>query len=127
MHRSRCPEPAAGTADGSRSLALLLDAPGAVREGGDVEVYYDVCGLAKGALYTARVTVSHNGSGLKRLFGGGVAPVTETFDASASGPRERRHRSIDLDDLPAGSYTVTVSVTDEGERRRVREASFQIR
>lgn len=124
MHRSRCPQPGGTEAAG---MTLLLDAPGTTRAGGDVEVYYDVCGLEKGAPYTARVTVTRNESGLKRLFGGSAGPVSATFDGSASGPRERRHESVELDGLPAGSYTLTVSVADERERRRTRVATFQVR
>ena len=133
MHRSRCAPPVAGAvaepggAAKPQGMTLLLDSPGSVGEGGDVEVYYDVCGMDAGTPFTTRVTVTRSQSGLKRLFGGSVGPVTASFDETATGAAVRRHRSIDLDGLPAGAYTLSVSLTDDRERRRSREVTFQVR
>jgi hypothetical protein len=128
-HRSRCPAAAAaeGDAAGGRPLTLLVDEAGRQRAGGELELYYDVCGLADDAPFTTQVVVARNQSGLRRLLGGGVEPVRATFDEEASGPATRRHRGIDLEDLPAGTYTATVSITDGGGRRRSREIVFPIR
>ncbi|HVE79712.1 MAG TPA: serine/threonine-protein kinase [Gemmatimonadaceae bacterium] len=129
-HGTRCPAVEAAAADAAtrvRPLTLLLDAAGRQRAGGDLELYYDVCGLDEDAPFTTEVVISRNESGFRRLIGRGVEPVHATFDEEASGPATRRHRSIDLADLPEGSYTAEVVVTDGAGRRRTREIVFPIR
>jgi len=133
-HRSRCPVPSGGdgppnsSARGTtRTFSLLLDQGRATRRNGDAEIYYDVCGLEKGTAYTARVTVAKRQSGLRRLLGDAVAPVTETYEATARGPGMRHHRSIDLGGMPAGGYSITVAVTDAQGRRRTRSTTFVVR
>lgn len=132
-HRSRCPGvPAEGAAlagqsraaPAAASFAVLVDEARSVGAGGDVEVYYDVCGLEKGTSYTTRITVTLQQSGLQKLIGGRVAPITASFEEKARGPATRRHRSFDLGGMPRGSYTVRVRVTDENKRRRSEGTSF---
>ena len=143
-HRSRCPLPdamaAASAIAGPRAdakaapaaspaapaFSVLVDAVAARTPGGSLDVYYDVCGLAKGTAYTAQVTVSRNESGLKRLLGRSVQPVSVSIDGRADGPAERHHETIAFGDMPAGSYTVDVAVSDAAERRRVRSTTFQV-
>ena len=144
-HRSRCPVPSAlanaapagtdaraaapGTpaaTPAAQPFSTLVDAVGARKPGGSLDVYFDVCGLADGTTYTASVTVSRNESGFKRLLGRSVAPATLTIDGRASGPAERHHETLDIGDMPSGSYTVDVSVTDALDRRRTKSTSFQV-
>jgi hypothetical protein len=135
-HRSRCPSVAAtpatanpsGGSDGaSHPFSLMVDGAGAIRRDGDAEVYYDVCGLEKGAAFTTRVTISKSESGLSRFLGRSAGPVTDKFEETASGPATRRHRSLDMDGMPGGSYWVNVVVTDHQGRRREEGTSLRVR
>ena len=141
-HRSRCPVPStvatapAGGSAGALSVkdtppraqpfSVLIDAVRARRPGGSLDLYYDVCGLQDGTSYTASLTVSRNESGFKRLLGRSVAPVMLTANGRADGPAERHHETIDFDDMPPGSYTVDLAVTDASDRKRTKSTSFQV-
>jgi hypothetical protein len=102
---------------------LLIDEIGSNQQG-DLDVYYDVCGLEKGTDFRTRISVVKNESGLRRLIGG-VSPVTESFDESANGPATRRHRTLSFGAMPAGAYTLFVSVTDPGGNRQTKDIEFQ--
>ena len=138
-HRSRCPlpsamiaagnvdaKPAAGSERSAQAFSVLIDAVGARKPGGSLDLYYDVCGLQEGTAYAARLTVTRNESGFKRLLGRSVEPVMVTVDGRADGPAERHHETIDFDDMPPGSYTVDLAVTDASDRKRSRSTSFQV-
>ena len=135
-HRSRCavtstPPPSTGAAksadtDGPRPLSVLLDAVGTLDRGDDLDVYYDVCGLASDASFTTSVTVKRNGGGLRKLFGGGVGPVTATYDERARGEATRRHRTVAFNEMPTGSYTLELTVTDAAGRVRTKSTAFQV-
>ena len=140
-HRSRCPLPSAAAsaapavnpdakavdaAPSAQPFSVLIDAVGARKPGRNLDVYYDVCGLTDGTAYTARVTVSRNESGFKRLLGRSIAPVTLTVDGRADGPAERHHETIDFGDMPSGSYTVDLAVSDAADRKRTRSTTFQV-
>jgi len=130
-HRSRCPAVASSDADldaamrrpVTRRTSLLIDEIGSNQQG-DLDVYYDVCGLEKGTDFRTRISVVKNESGLRRLIGG-VSPVTESFDESANGPATRRHRTLSFGAMPAGAYTLFVSVTDPGGNRQTKDIEFQ--
>jgi hypothetical protein len=137
-HRSRCPavtvaaaNPAGDTGAASagkpRPLSLKVDDAGAISRGGDAEVYYDVCGLEKGTSFTTSVTITKSESGLNRLLGRGAGSVRGKYDEAASGPATRRHRTLDMDGMPAGTYQVNVVVVDEKGRRREEATSLRIR
>ena len=137
-HRSKCPSVAAsptlalggdsgGAAAKTRPFTLMVDDAGSIRSGGDADVYYDVCGLEDDAAFTTRVTIARQESGLSRLFGRSAGPVTARYEESASGPAERRHRTLDMDGMHSGSYWVSVTVTDAKGRRREEGASLRVR
>ena len=131
-HRSRCPA-VAGTRDidleeamrrpAGSQMSLLVDGIGS-NQRGDLEVYYDVCGLDKGTDFRTRISVARNESGFRRLIGG-VPPVSESFDESASGPATRRHRTLSFGEMPPGTYTLLVSVTGPDGKRRSKDIEFQ--
>ncbi len=131
-HRSRCPA-VARTRDidldeamrrpTGAQMSLLVDGIGSNQQG-DLDVYYDVCGLEKGTDFRTRISVVKNESGFRRLLGG-VSPVAESFDESASGPATRRHRTLSFAEMPAGTYTLFVSVTDPGGKRQTKDIEFQ--
>jgi hypothetical protein len=106
-------------------FTILMDAPGAQDEGDDLDVYYDVCGLAPGTPYTTKVSVTRNGF-LNRLVGRSAGPVTATWNESAGSNAVRRHRTLDSDELPAGQYTLSLTITDGSDRVRERKISFYI-
>ncbi|GAC1686883.1 MAG: hypothetical protein NVS9B3_05350 [Gemmatimonadaceae bacterium] len=129
-HRSRCARaaiaPGADSVTASRSLSLLVDAVGAQTPGRALQLYYDVCGLPKGAPFSTRAVVSRNESGLRRFLGSSVSPVVMSFDETADGPSTRRHETLDIGELPSGSYGLDVVITDERGRRREKVIGFQI-
>ena len=132
MHRSRCPQAAQGPTDTVvtpaakvRPPAILVDDVGRLDAGSDLDVYYDICGLPAGEFKT-RITVVRNTSGLQRLLGRTSEPVSESYSERSTGAPLRRHRTIDMDGRPAGSYTLGVVVTDDKGRRRERYHEFQV-
>ncbi|HEU4643435.1 MAG TPA: serine/threonine-protein kinase [Gemmatimonadaceae bacterium] len=128
-HRSRCPRVAVAgdSAAPSSAFSVLVDAVGARESGDDLDVYYDVCGLERGTGFRTRVAVVKNESGLRRLLGHSVDPVTARFDESADGVATRLHHTLELGDVPPGSYSLSVVVTDERGRRRERGVEFVVR
>lgn len=131
-HRSRCPSTSSAAttsitdtnaARRPPSFAVLVDD----LERGETQVHYDICGLGKGTRYTTQITVKKKESGLKRFFTGNVAPVTAKFDDNSRGPAMRRHRTIEMSGMPAGSYSVAVVVTDDRGRRREGGTTLDIR
>ena len=131
-HRSRCIDSttgaaAAAPAGGTSSFSLLLDPVGSQRMGSDIDVYYDVCGLERGTPYRTDLTIRRKETGLKRLLGGGVEPIIESYEEKAGGPAVRRHRSFDLGDMPPGTYTLAISIVDNRGRKRDRTLDFHIR
>ena len=140
-HRSRCPSVGGAEAsmanrhagdsavvptEKARPFTLMLDDAGSIRQGGGAEVYYDVCGLPKGAGFTTRVTIAQTESGLSRLFGRSAGTVTGKYEETARGPATRRHVTLDMDGMPGGSYWVNVVVTDDKGRRREEGTSLRV-
>jgi predicted Ser/Thr protein kinase len=129
MHQSRCIPISAVTLAPSIGKAvpftILLDAPGVQDEGDDLDVYYDVCGLAPGTAYTTRVSITRNGF-LNRLVGRSADPVAVSYNESADSEAVRRHRTLDADELPAGRYTLSLTITDAADRVRERKTTFDI-
>jgi predicted Ser/Thr protein kinase len=128
-HRSRCipvsPVAVAPSISQAVPFTILMDAPGRQDEGDDLDVYYDVCGLAPGTSYTTKVSITRNGL-LNRLPGRSAKPITEMYNESAGSPAVRRHRTLDTDALPAGQYTVSLIITDASDRVRERRATLDI-
>ena len=131
-HRSRCPAVAGAHGidpDGverqpaAPQMSLLVDGIGSDQRG-DLDVYYDVCGLDKGTDFRTRISVVKNESRFRRLLDG-VSPVAESFDESASGPAMRHHRTLSLEAMPAGTYTLFVSVTGPAGKRQTKDIEFQ--
>ena len=128
-HESRCIPisalalaPSMGTAV---PFTILMDAPSGQDEGDDLDVYYDVCGLAPGTTYTTRVSITRNDF-LSRLVGRSVDPITATYSESASSSAVRRHRTLDAGELAAGQYTLSLTITDASDRVRERKATLDI-
>ena len=116
-HETRCPPATfAGplTADG---WTVMLDTPPARDVGDALVVHYDVCGMERQSPYSVQLTVARSGGALRRLLGG-PSPVVASYDERAASAAARGHRRVDLESLPAGTYSVELEVTDAGGRRR---------
>ncbi len=137
MHRSRCPAPTVaatsarltdGSADPAASpsapLLLLVDAIGTRNAGSDLDVYYDVCGLEDGASFVTHISVRRAGFAIP---GFRSPTIKESWNDRAGDNGARRHRELDFDGMPAGSYTVSVSMTDARGRSRERRVEFEVR
>ena len=123
-HGTRCPPATfAGplTADG---WTVMLDTPPARDVGDALVVHYDVCGMDRQSPYSVQLTIARSGGALRRLLGG-PSPVVASYDERAASSASRGHRSVDLETLPAGTYSVELEVTDAGGRRR--RASRELR
>ena len=86
-------------------------------EGSAAELYYEVYGLGRGALYHTVVRLEREGhrslfGAIRGLFGGGRAAVLLEFDAAAEGRVTRVHRAVALRDVAKGTYRLTVVITD---------------
>jgi GWxTD domain-containing protein len=101
-------------------------------QGGTVELYYEVYGLAPGAPYHTVVRLQRAGGrsllgAIRGLFGGGRPPVLLEFDAPADGPVTRVHRSVELRDATKARYVLSVTVTDPASGRTLtRERRFEV-
>ncbi len=100
--RSRCPR--------GGGFDLLVDRPGAVRQGSILALDYDVCGLRARTPYRLAVTLTHPGGRSVRV----------AYDETASGPRTRAHRRLGRVRFPPATYRLDVTVTDPEGRSRSR-------
>ncbi|HTH63374.1 MAG TPA: GWxTD domain-containing protein [Gemmatimonadales bacterium] len=122
----------AGGGDSTAVDSVLLNPLDRFPSGSVVELYFEVYGLAPGQTYHTEVRVERQGgrSILGRiggLFGGRHAPALLEFDAVAAGPVTRVHRGISLQDVPTGSYVLTLTLTDPASTRRiVKRQSLQV-
>lgn len=82
--------------------------------------------LASEASFTTWVSVKLNGGGLRKLFCGQLGPVTATYDERDRGEATRRHRTVAFDAMPAGSYTLELTVTDTAGRVPTKSTAFQV-
>jgi hypothetical protein len=115
---SRCPTEAA--MDGKRPFGVLLDSLGTAPQGSDLVVHYDVCGLEKGTPYKVKMSIVREGRGHA------ADRMTANFDDSSTGIGMRRQHMLAVAPLPAGSYRLTVVVTDDRGRKRDRDLPVKI-
>ncbi|MBK8004495.1 MAG: GWxTD domain-containing protein [Gemmatimonadetes bacterium] len=94
----------------------------------DLEVYYEVYGVAAGAPIRTELTVTkEGGGGFLGLFGSRKPAIRLGFEEQSEGPATRIHRTVSLADLAPGRYRVDVVVRNPegGERRSV--TSLEVR
>jgi serine/threonine protein kinase len=104
---------------------VMVDPVGVRKRGSDIKVSYDVCGLRKGQPYEAVIVAKRQQSKVGRLFGG-TDPVEMRFTEEAISGRSRQERTLATRKLPAGTYTLTVSVKDAKDRVRNVATTFEI-
>jgi GWxTD domain-containing protein len=98
--------------------SVLLNASAIFPEGGTVEAYYEVSGLAPGTRYRTAITLFRR----EGRHGSRARQVRElSFEEISATPLDRIHRTLELKDLRAGDYWLEVSVaTESGVRLRTR-------
>jgi GWxTD domain-containing protein len=95
----------------------------------EMELYYEVEGLSAGTQYMVKIAVrKQGGSGgiFRKVFGGGGAQISLKFDERASFPVTSTNRTLKLDKLKPGNYTLEVQVEDAQGRTDHRAQEFQV-
>jgi hypothetical protein len=111
--RSLCPT----TSDGKTPrFLLLMDPVPQVAAGSEVEIHYDVCGLASGTPYRGRVRFMQQG----KKGSAKPKPLVVSFKDQVDGVATRRHQQLDLASMKPGTYTLELSVADKQGRERKR-------
>jgi len=94
----------------------------------ELRLYYELHGLPIGEMYTTQVLVRRGSGGggvLKKIFGGGGTAISVRFEEQADA-QPGILRSIALDKLRPGTYTLEVTVTDIRGRKDRRQREFQV-
>jgi hypothetical protein len=115
---SRCPTGVA--MDGKRPFGVLVDSIGSTPQGSDLNVHYDVCGLAEGTPFKVKMSIVRDGTRHA------ADRMTANFDDASTGIGTRRVHSLAVSSLPAGSYRLTVIVTDDKGRKRDTDLAVRI-
>jgi GWxTD domain-containing protein len=104
---------------------IPLNPLGRVAVGGDLELYYQVFGLAAGATYRTVVEVRRDGR--RSLLGRRPSPVRLEFEGLADGPRTDVRRTISLQGVVRGTYVLVLRLTDPTSGTTlVRERRFTV-
>jgi hypothetical protein len=115
---SRCPTSVA--MDGKRPFGVLVDSIGSTPQGNDLNVRFDVCGLAEGTPFKVKMSMVRDGTRHA------ADRMTASFDDTSVGFGTRRVHSLAVASLPAGSYRLTVIVTDDKGRKRDTDLAVRI-
>ena len=94
----------------------------------ELRLYYELSGLPVGERYTTQVLVRRGSGGgglLKKIFGGGGAAISVRFEEQVDA-QPGILRTIALDKLRPGTYTLEVTVTDVRGRKDRRQREFQV-
>ena len=119
-NQSRCPTEVA--MDGKRPFGVLMDSIGSSLQGQDIAVRLDVCGLAEGTPFKTRLTLARTDGGRR----GAADRMQASFDDASTGIGTRRQHALAASSMPAGTYRLTVVVTDDKGRRRDTESMVRI-
>jgi hypothetical protein len=109
----RCRAAMPDFSDGDR--AVVIEPPGSIERGSEIELAYVVCGLEGDETFATRVTISPADGGgvvgrVGRLFGGGRDAFRESWDDEADGFATARTRAITPGDLQPGAYRISIDV-----------------
>jgi hypothetical protein len=115
--RSLCPAVRKGT---TPKFQLLMDPVPAAARGSEVEIRYDVCGLASGSAYNGRVRLlqpqPQRTAGKKKS--AKPAALVVNFRDRTDGPATRRQQELKLGSTKPGMYSLELTVTDSKGRDR---------
>ena len=103
---------------------VLLNPLDRYPSGSVAELYYELYGMAPGAIYHTEVRLERQGGRsvfgrIAGLFGGRRPPVQIEFDSPAAGPVTRVHRGVSLRGVAPGTYLLTVTLSDPASDRRI--------
>ena len=99
------------------------------RRSENMELYYEVEGLAQEAPYSVRIAVRRQGGSgglFRKIFGGGGAAISLKFEEQATFPVAATNRTLNLERLKPGRYTLEVLVEDGQGRSDRRAADFEV-
>lgn len=120
--RSLCPP----TRDGKTpQFRLLMDRVPQLAAGSEVEIHYDVCGLASGTPYQGRVRLVPQTP--KKKKSAKTKPVVVSFKDRVDGVATRRHQELNLGSTKPGAYTLELSIADKQGRERKRVQKVVVR
>jgi hypothetical protein len=111
--RSMCPPAVAGKPP---KFLVLMDTVAHASAGSDLDLRYDVCGLASGTPYRGKVRfAAQRSAGKKR-----PKPVVQvvSFKDQVEGVATRRRQLLSLASTKPGTYTLELSVADNKGRER---------
>jgi hypothetical protein len=119
--RSLCPAAGEGSSSSPKGrktaqFLLLMDPVSHAEAGSELEIHYDVCGLASGTAYRGRIQLSQ-----QRAVKKGSAnrkPLVVTFRDQVDGLAARRSQELNLGSTKPGIYTLELSVGDNQGRER---------
>ena len=110
---------------------VFFNPHGVYRQDDLVELYYEVYGLVPGQDYQTQLVVKKEGGGggflgLGKIFGGGSTPISLRFEEQATHQVVRVQRSIQLQKLKPGRYTLELAVTDDRGQISRRSQDFEV-
>ena len=116
--RSLCPPVSKGK---TPKFHVLMDAVPHAAAGSEVEISYDVCGLASGTPYSGRVRLiqqQQQRTAGKKKKSAKPTPLVVSFKDRVDGPATRRQQELKLGSTKPGGYTLELTVTDSKGRER---------
>jgi len=114
--RSLCPPTSNGK---TPKFLVLMDSVPQVTAGSNVEIHYDVCGLASGTAYRGRVRLARpQAAGKKKS--ARLKPLVVSFKDQVDGVATRRQQELKLASTKPGTYTLELVVVDNKGRERKR-------
>ena len=91
-------------------------------------LYYEVAGLAPGTTYRTRIEVQRTDRGIvERVTGRDRRPIVLGFEEQVTRSARGLTRSVDLQQIPAGDYRITVTLErPSGEVLAARSSTFRV-
>jgi GWxTD domain-containing protein len=97
---------------------VFFNPVGVYRQNAEMQLYYEVYGLAAGTPYQVELRVGKRD--------GGRPSITLKYEEHADSVVTRSHRSIVLERVHQGDYFLTLIITTPDGRREERRAAFQV-
>jgi hypothetical protein len=110
----------------SRFLLLVDQVPHAA-VGSELDIYYDVCGLASGTPYRGQVRLTRQQRPAGKKRSAKPKPVVVTFQDQVDGPATRRRQQLKLGSARPGAYSLELSVVDNQGRERKRAQKLVVK